>query len=44
VGLEVQWIGRDVILGVWRDEFDVEYAHRYPLDRGTDFPGANPGG
>ena len=44
VGLEVQWIGRGAILGVWRDEFDVEYVHRYPLDRRTGSPGANPGG
>jgi hypothetical protein len=31
--LEVLWIGRDAILGVWRDEFDVEYLHGYRLER-----------
>ena len=44
VGLEVQWIGRDAILGVWRDEFDVEYVHRYPLDRRGGAPEADPEG
>ena len=32
-GLEVQWIGRDAILGVWKDEFGVEYVHRHRLTR-----------
>jgi len=32
-GLQVQWIGRDAILGIWRDEFGVEYVHRYRLTR-----------
>jgi len=31
-------------LGVWRDEFDVEYVHRYPLDRRAGAPGADPEG
>ncbi len=44
VGLEVHWIGRDAILGVWRDEFDVEYVHRYRLDRRAGAPGADPEG
>ena len=35
-GLEVQWIGRDAVLGVWRDEFEVEYVHRHRLIRDTD--------
>ena len=43
-GLEIQWIGRDAILGVWRDEFDVEYVRRYPLDRRAGAPGADPEG
>jgi hypothetical protein len=33
--LEIQWIGRDAVLGVWRDEFDVEYVHRHRLTRGV---------
>ena len=32
-GLEVLWIGSDAVLGVWMDEFDVEYVHRYRLER-----------
>ena len=40
-GLEVEWIGRDAILGVWKDEFDVEYVHRYPLDRRAGASGAD---
>lgn len=31
--LEIGTIGRDYILGVWRDELDVEYVHRYSLQR-----------
>jgi hypothetical protein len=42
-GLEVQWIGRDAILGVWKDEFEVEYVHRYRLDRGAIPLESNPG-
>lgn len=38
-GLEVQWIGHDALLGLWRDEFDVEHVHRHRLTRG-----ATPGG
>lgn len=34
-GLEVRWIGRDAVLGVWRDQFDVEYVHRHRLTRST---------
>lgn len=34
-GLEVESIGEDFILGVWLDEFDVEYVRRYGLRRGA---------
>jgi hypothetical protein len=27
----VSWIGEDLVLGVWRDEFDVEYVQGYAL-------------
>jgi hypothetical protein len=27
-------IGEDYILGVWKDEMDVEYVRMYSLDRG----------
>ena len=27
----VSWIGDDLVLGVWRDEFDVEYVQGYAL-------------
>ena len=33
-GLEVESIGEDFILGVWLDEFDVEYIRLYRLNRG----------
>jgi len=42
-GLEVHWIGRDAILGVWQDERDVEYVHRHRLTRGAP-PGDSIGG
>jgi len=42
-GLEVQWIGRDAILGVWKDEFDVEYVHRHRLTRAPPPRGARGG-
>lgn len=32
-GLEIGYIGRDYILGVWRDELDIEYVSRYSLRR-----------
>jgi hypothetical protein len=32
-GLDIQWIGQDVLIGVWRDEFDVEYVHRHRVTR-----------
>lgn len=32
-GLEVHDIGEDYILGVWKDEMDVEYVRMYSLDR-----------
>ena len=32
-GLRVEWIGPDAILGVWRDDLDVEYVHRHALKR-----------
>lgn len=32
-GLDVRWIGRDAVLGVWRNEFEVEYVHRHRLTR-----------
>lgn len=32
-GLEVESIGEDFILGVWLDEFDVEYFRRHRLRR-----------
>ncbi len=32
-GLQVEWVGSDAILGVWKDESDVEYVHRYRLTR-----------
>ena len=34
VALEIHDIGEDYILGVWRDEMDVEYVRMYSLDRG----------
>jgi hypothetical protein len=40
-GLEVRWIGHDEILGVWRDEFEVEYVHRHRLT-GRAEPGIAP--
>lgn len=33
VGLDVQWIGRDRILGVWTDDLGVEYVYAYGLTR-----------
>jgi hypothetical protein len=27
----VSWIGEDLVLGIWRDEFDVEYVRGYEL-------------
>jgi len=42
-GLEVHWIGRDAILGVWQDELDVEYVHRHRLTR-DPAPGDSIGG
>ena len=35
MGLEVQAIGEDFILGLWTDEMGVEFVHRYELDRGV---------
>jgi hypothetical protein len=32
--LEMNEIGEDYILGVWKDEMDVEYVRMYSLDRG----------
>jgi hypothetical protein len=32
-GLEIEWIGRAAVLGVWRDEFEVEHVHRHRLTR-----------
>lgn len=32
-GLDVQWIGPDAILGIWRNELDVEFVHRHRLAR-----------
>jgi hypothetical protein len=32
-GLDVRYIGRDFVLGLWKDEFDVEYVRRHPLAR-----------
>jgi len=32
-GLDVQWIGPDAILGIWRNELDVEFVHRHRLVR-----------
>jgi hypothetical protein len=32
-GGRVQQIGSDFVLGVWRDEFDVEYVRLYELIR-----------
>lgn len=43
-GLEVQWIGRDAILGVWKDEFGVEYVHRHRLTRAPPPRGAGEAG
>ena len=34
VGLDVQWIGRDRILGVWLDKLGVEHVQGYALKRG----------
>ena len=34
-GLQVEWIGRESILGVWKDELGVEYVHRHTLRRDT---------
>lgn len=33
--LEVHQIGRRFVLGVWKDSMNVEYIHRYELDRGS---------
>jgi hypothetical protein len=33
-GLIVMDIGRDYLLGLWRDENDVEYVRMYPLEKG----------
>lgn len=33
VGLDIHQIGRDFILGVWKDELDVEHVRKYRLDR-----------
>lgn len=33
VPLRVQEIGEDYLLGVWRDQFEVEFVHRYALER-----------
>jgi hypothetical protein len=35
-GLRVEWIGPDGILGVWKDDFDVEQVHRHRLERQRD--------
>jgi hypothetical protein len=32
--MEIHDIGEDHILGVWKDEMDVEYVRMYSLDRG----------
>lgn len=32
--LDIHEIGEDYILGVWKDEFHVEYVRVYSLDRG----------
>jgi hypothetical protein len=32
-GLQIEWIGRDFLLGIWTDELGVEYVHRYSLTR-----------
>jgi hypothetical protein len=32
-GLEVHRIGEDFLLGVWKDDLDVEYVKRYRLRR-----------
>lgn len=33
-GVEIHDIGEDYVLGVWKDELDVEYVRMYSLDRG----------
>lgn len=33
--LAITDIGADYVLGIWRDEMDVEYVRMYSLDRGT---------
>jgi hypothetical protein len=35
-GLEVQWIGRDFMLGVWHDSLGVEYVRRHHLNRNLE--------
>jgi len=35
-GLEVRWIGRDTLLGIRRDEYDVEYVYRHTLEAGGE--------
>lgn len=37
-GFEIEEIGSDYLLGVRRDELDVEYVHLYGLQRGTPDP------
>jgi hypothetical protein len=34
VAFEIHDVGEDYILGIWRDEMDVEYVRMYSLDRG----------
>lgn len=43
VGLDVQWIGRDRVLGVWTDELGVEYVHAYGLTRDLGATGESEG-
>ena len=35
-GLRVEWVGPSVILGIWKDELEVEYVHRHRLRREED--------
>jgi hypothetical protein len=42
-GLDVESIGADYILGVWKDDLDIEFVRRYALKRGTAL-GAEPNG
>jgi hypothetical protein len=33
VGLKIFEVGRDHVLGIWADEFDVQYVRSYRLNK-----------